>query len=178
MVYLAAAVACESLDSVSVAAAFRAVEERRQLILDAVRLGALSTEEGQHTLKLALGLVEKYAPGGTGTAAAIEASLRRDLERIPAEIVADQAVRLLKGSQLFLTGRELEMASYQVSVPQFDELSVPTKSMLGALLDYAAVDRERFASAWNTDPNERTVKTTTQAVTEDGSPQQGLFGDK
>lgn len=146
--YLAAAIACESLDYVSVKAAFRTIDERRDLILSAIRLGALSSDSGQHGLKLALALVEKYAPGGKSTASAIEAGLKRDLDQIPAEIVADQAVKLIKADQLFLTGRELEMASYQAELPVFDNLSVLTRSMLGALLDYAGIDRERFANAW------------------------------
>jgi hypothetical protein len=148
LAYLAAAIACESLDYVSVGAAFRSFDERRELILSAVRYGALGGEHGQQVLKLALGLVEKYGPGGKTTASAVENALRNDLGRIPAEIVADQAVKLLKSDLLFPTGRELEMASYHVALAPFDKLSVPAKSMLGALLDYAGIDRERFARAW------------------------------
>src|SRR5262249_9665273 len=92
LAYLAAAITCESLDYVSVSAAFRAMAERRDLMLDAVRLGALSDEGGRQALNLALALVEKYAPGGRATATAVEARMREDIERIPAEIVADQAV--------------------------------------------------------------------------------------
>lgn len=177
LAYLAAAIACESLDFVSVGAAFRTMDERRELILNAVRLGALSNEDGQQTLKLAIALVEKYAPGGRGTASAVEAGLKRDLEQIPAEIVADQAVRLLKSDQLFLTGRELEMASYHVSLPPFDSLSTPTKAMLGALLDYAGIDRERFANAWKAGPVVQAPREMSEAVTKEGS-QHNLFGDK
>jgi len=148
LAYLAAAIACESLDYVSVGAAFRTIEERRKLLLNAVRLGALANEEGEQALRIALALVEKYSPGGKAAATAVNAALRKDLERIPAEIVADQAVRLLKADQLFLVGRELEMAAYYVDLPPFDGLTVPTKSMLGALLDYASIDRERFANSW------------------------------
>lgn len=149
LAYLAAAIACESLDYISIKAAFQPFDDRRELILNAVRFGALSDDNGQQTLHLALGLVAKYAPGGKATARAVENGLKQDFERIPAEIVADQAVRLLKGDQLFMTGREFEMACYQTIPPSFDQLSVPTKSMLGALLDYAEADRERFAHAWS-----------------------------
>lgn len=178
LAYLAAAITCESLDYVSVGAAFRTMDERRELILNAVRLGALSSEEGQQTLKLAIALVEKYAPGGKGTASSVEVGLKKDLERIPAEIVADQAVKLLKSDQLFFSGRELEMASYHVSLPPFDSLSISTKSMLGALLDYARVDRERFAKAWKATPVTETPKEMTETVAREGSSQQSLFGDK
>jgi len=175
--YLAAAIACESLDYVSVGAAFRTVEERRSLILNAVRLGALANEDGEQALRIALALVEKYAPGGKAAAAAVDAALKKDLERIPAEIVADQAVRLLKADQLFIVGRELEMAAYYVDLPPFDRLSVHTKSMLGALLDYASIDRERFAKSWNlpvsasAPPPQKTAEPTPK----DGPPQANLF---
>jgi hypothetical protein len=178
LAYLAAAIACESLDYVSIGAAFRALEERRELILNAVRFGALSNEDGQQTLKLAIALVEKYAPGGRGAASAVKEGIKRDLEQIPAEIVADQAVRLLKSDQLFMTGREFEMASYHVSLPPFDVLSVSAKSMLGALLDYAGIDREQFANAWQAEPVIETSKKMDETITKEDSPQHNLFSDQ
>lgn len=179
LAYLAGALACESLDYVSVSAAFRSMDERRKLVLDAVRLGALSDERGQYSLKLAIALVEKYAPGGKGAARGIEIALRKDLERIPAEIIADQAVKLLKADQLFLTGRELEMACYAVALPTFDDLSVATKSMLGALLDYANVDRQRFADAWNLDVSPLASKEEKAIpVPHEEPPQPSLFTDE
>lgn len=180
LAYLAGAIACQSLDYVSVGAAFRTIDERRDLILRAVRLGALGDDDGQQTLRLAMALVEKYAPGGRGTATAVEAGLKRDLDQIPAEIVADQAVRLLKSDQLFMTGRELEMASYHVALPTFDGLSVHTKSMLGALLDYANVDRERFVNAWKADPGTTTASAhaMTEEVEKNAPPQANLFGEE
>ena len=189
LAYLAAAIVCESLDRVSVVAAFRTTEERRELILNAVRLGALSNDEGQRTLKLALALVEKYAAGGRSAANAVEARIKKDLELIPAEIVADQAARLLKGDQLFIVGRELEMAGYHVALPPFDALSLQTKSMLGALLDYAGVDRVRFAQAWKaasvnanskemSEPGVRWETPQPDPITEEGASQPSLFEEK
>lgn len=180
LTYLAAAIACESLDYVSVGAAFRTIEERRNLVLNAVRLGALANEEGEQAIRVALALVEKYAPGGRATAAAVEVGLKRDLERIPAEIVADQAVRLLKNDQLFTVGKELEIAAYHVELQPFDSLGLATKSMLGALLDYANVDRERFANAWEVSssdamPKEKEVE---EAVSKDIPPQADFFNTK
>lgn len=175
LAYLAAALACASLDYVSVGAAFRTLDERRELILNAVRLGALSDPAGQQSLKMAIALVQKYAPGGKATALAVENGLKHDLELIPAEIVADQAVRLLKADQLFVTARELESAGYQVALPPFDSLSVNTKAMLGALLDYAGVDRERFANAWKGAPAPLT--TVPPSEVREGMPQTNLFGE-
>jgi hypothetical protein len=149
LAYLAAAISCQSLDFVSIDTAFRTLEERREHLVSAVRLGALSSEEGKRQLRLAMALVEKYAVGGRAAANSIEIALNRDLGMIPAEIIADQAIRLIKTNQLFSAGRELEMAAYNLEAPTpFDGLSVVAKSMLGALLDYAGVDREHFARAW------------------------------
>ncbi len=170
LAYLAAAITCESLDYVSVGGAFRSLAERRELMLNAVRLGALSSEDGQQRLKLALALIEKYGPGGRSAAIAVETGLRKELKGVPAEIIADQAIRLLKGDQLFWTGRELEMESYHVALHPFDALSQQSKSMVGALLDYAGVDRQRFAQAWTAMPIATAADEETAAeVEEDGS---------
>jgi len=175
LAYLASAILCESLDYVSVEAAFRSVEERRELILQAVRYGALSREDGQQALKLALALIEKYATGGKAVARMAEQNLKNDLDAIPAEIVADQAVKLLKGDQLFLTGREFELACYLKVVPPFDLLAPNSKAMLGALLDYAGVDRRRFAEAWSGEaPMAKREGVNLEGVPESNS--QGQFG--
>ncbi len=110
---------------------------------------------------------------------AVEAGLKRDLDNVPAEIVADQAVRLLKTDQLFVTGRELEMASYHIALPTFDGLAVQTKSMLGALLDYANVDRQRFANAWKSNPGAtiESAQIMTEQIEKDASEQPNLFGN-
>lgn len=178
LAYLAAAIACESLDYVSIGAAFRPLDERRELILNAVRFGALSGEDGKQRLKLALALIKKYAPAGKATATTVEIALKKDLDRIPAEIVADQAVRLLKSDQLFSTGRELEMASYHIELPPFDQLSVQTKSMLGAMLDYAGINRELFAHAWKAGKEIAPMNKETETAAKNDSQQPTLFGNE
>ena len=68
--------------------------------------------------------------------------------------------------------------SYYSSLPPFDGLSATTKAMLGALLDYAGVDRERFANAWKPADKDITEKETTVPGLQDGSGQPTLFDDK
>lgn len=162
--YLAAAIAAVSLDYVSVRAAFRSLDEKRRVILDAVRLGGLLGSDGGNTLEVALALVRKYAPGGASTAGAIENNLRRDLDNMRGEIVAEQAIRLLKDDLLFSVGRELEMACYQESAPTFDELTVSSKSMVGSLLDYSGIERERFANAWEATAGQRVDEDVREAL--------------
>jgi hypothetical protein len=172
LAYLAAAIACESLDYVSVCAPCSSLDERRELILTAVRYGGLDKK----TIRLALGLIEKYAPSGKSTSRAVENSLSAYLARIPAEIVADQAVKLLKDDQLFAAGLELEMASYLSCLPTFDKLSVSVRSMLGAFLDYAGIDRTRFAEAWEPSGCVPSVGVS-ESSNKDTPPQHPLFAD-
>jgi len=149
LAYLAAAIACAGLDYISVGAAFRSIDERRELLLNAVRFGVAGSLEGTRSLNLAIGLIEKYAPGGSTTAHKVEQKFRADLAAIPAEIVAEQAGRLLKDGALFTVAREIEAACYGRTCPTFDHLNPPAKSMIGAFLDFAGVNRELFASAWS-----------------------------
>jgi hypothetical protein len=145
LAYLSGSIACACLDYVSVDAAFRSIDERRELLLKAVRFGS---DDSTRTLRVAIGLIEKYAPGGLATARQVQKGLKADLDAIPAEIIADQAGRLLKEGTLFSVARELEAASYNRLCPNFDQLSTQAKSMVGAFLDYATVKRDAFASAW------------------------------
>lgn len=145
--YLAAAIAVASLDYVSMGLPFRSTDERRELILAAVRYGALDLEDAESPYKIALSIVRKYGGSHAISAASIEAKIEADFASIPAEIVADQAARLVKDGRLFSVATELEGSCYDTVVKGFDEMGSHTKSMLGALLDYASVNRADFASA-------------------------------
>lgn len=148
LAYLAAAVVCVSLDYVSKETAVQTPEERRKRILDVVRLGRLRDDVGQQALEMALLLISKYSPGGRNAANAVKSKLDGELERIPAEIVADQAVRLLDQGGLFALARDLEASSYRREIPTFDQMQLNARALLGALLDYSGVQRERFSRAW------------------------------
>lgn len=181
LAYLAASIACAGLDYISVGAAFRSIDERRELLLNAVRYGAAGSHEGTRSLGLAARLIEKYAPGGSATARQVEQKFRADLNAIPAEIVADQAGRLLKEGVLFNVARDLEAASYNRLCPTFDQLNAPAKSMIGAFLDFAGVNREEFASAWITPaPATKQVATSEVAAvqTNDNTSKQRASGDE
>ena len=149
--YFAGAIACVSLDYVGTRVLVASPEERRGRILDAIRLGSLSDYEGKRALDVALQLVSEYGQSAESGAARLEAKLWADLKAIPAEIVADQASRLLREDRLFTVARQLESACYSPVLPAFDDLPIEPRSMIGALLDYAGVERTRFAGAWSLD---------------------------
>ena len=168
LAYLAAAVVCACLDYVSVGAAFRSVEEKKELLLKAIRHGASDSEAGARELKIAMGLIERYLPNGSSAARVVREGLDADLKAIPAEIVADQAVRMLKEGALFSTARDLEAAAYSHACPPFDSLPSGSKSIIGALLDYASVRRESFAVAWEAAGKRSNVQEPVPAATSPG----------
>jgi hypothetical protein len=149
LAYLSGALACAALDHISVGAAFRSAEEKKELLLNAIRFGAADSGTGMQNLRLAMALIEEYAPGGANVARQVQTKLMAELNAIPAEIVADQAGRLLKENSLFGVARELEASSYRSECPSFDDLGLQEKGMIGAFLDYAGVRRDAFASAWS-----------------------------
>lgn len=145
LAYFSAAVAAISLDFVSIQAPFRTIEERRTMFVNAIRYGSTDKESSLEKLRLATGLIRKYVSNGTGIAMSVEQCLQRDLEAIPAEIVADQAVRMSKEGGLFSSARELEKACFLRECPSFDMLDTPSKSLLGSFFDFCGIDRVRFA---------------------------------
>ena len=173
LTYFAAAVVSVSLDYVSKETVVQTAEERRRRILDTVRFGRLRDDVGQRALDMALLLVSKYAPGGKTAAKAVELKLEGELAQIPAEIVADQAARLLNQGDLFGVARDLEMSTYRREVPTFDCMQTSTRALLGAFLDYAGIERERFSQAWtNSAPNGHTGSSQARELR-----QPELFGD-
>ncbi|MEA9740013.1 hypothetical protein VDF74_13735 [Xanthomonas campestris pv. raphani] len=175
LAYLAASVLCVSLDYVSVQGALKPIDERRAMVMNAIRLGALASEDGRDSLRLALALVGKYSPGGRAAARALEKALQSDLDKIPAEVIADQATRLIKNDQLFAVAKEFEAACYSPEFIGFDAFGISAKSMLGALLDYSDVDRSVFARIGSAFMQDATSKSgVAPGIVEDGS-QSGLL---
>jgi hypothetical protein len=177
LLYLSAAIACISLDYLNSEVAFKAPEERAQMMLDAVRYGSLSAEGGSKVLTLAIGLIERYGQGGSSEAQKVRSKIEADLGRLPAEIIAEQASKASKGNGLFAIGRELEMASCLASLPSYDHLSTSAKGMLGAMLDYSEIERMAIAERWESEPPAQSPAALTAKPPSNEIAQFGLFDD-
>ena len=148
LTYFSGALVAIGLDAVSVDAAFRPLEDRRAILINAIRYGNTDTEAGLKELRLALGLVRQYADNGPVVAQVIEERTSTKYANIPAEIIVDEIVRMRTNETLFSIARELERASYLRICPNYDQLDTLVKSFLGALLDFYGIDRKIFAMAW------------------------------
>jgi hypothetical protein len=97
---------------------------------------------------LAAGLIRQYAENGPVLAKTLELAITKEMNNIPAEIIAEQLVRMEKTESVFSVGKHLEAAAYLRKCPTFDQLDISVKALLGALLDFCSVDRSKFAEAW------------------------------
>lgn len=168
LTYFSASLVGANLDFVGAATPFRSADERREMLVNAIRYGSVDKDEGLEKLRLATGIVSQYADNGPAVAKAVEQGFTRDLNNIPAEIIADHVVHMGKGEYLFGVSRDLERACYLRECPTFDQLGTASKSFLGALFDFCSIDRAKFAEAWK--PSDLKEKKTAETKLAEAGP--------
>lgn len=144
--FLAASFSAAALDFASADAALRPIQERRSHMAQSIRFGenATGTMEKLSWAEMAL---REYIESGSSIATLLRDAFERDLKQVPAEDLADLVVRLSNSSALFEIARTLEHAAFSRQVTTFDVLPSSAKGFVGALLDFAKVDRKRFSEA-------------------------------
>jgi hypothetical protein len=148
LVYFTASLVAISLDFLLADHAFASPDDRRKVLIDALRFGQSETVPAIATVRTAIGLARQYAENGPIVAKQIEHGFHKDADRIPAEIIADHVPKLGAQDSLFNIARELERSAFAKTVPAFDSLSTEAKSFLGVILDFGGISREKFATAW------------------------------
>lgn len=169
--YLAASIAAVGLDYALSEEPFRPLADKRDGLINVIRYGTSNKTEGTEKLRLAAALARQYAVNGPAVAAQISAGYAAGLDAIPAEIIADHAVKMNGDGSLFAVARTLEAAAYFTDVPVFDQLTSPVKAFLGSLLDFSDVSRSKFASSWSLSKGYKT------APVETISPKVQDYGD-
>lgn len=145
--YMTAAIAAAALDFASADSALRPAGERLRSLADVIRFG--SDERGvRERLAWAEAAIREYAPSGAGVAQIVRDRFNAELKAVPAEALAEIAVKLTHNEKMFSVARALERAAYEKVLPGFDELDADTKTYLGAVLDFVGVKRPQFAHAW------------------------------
>jgi hypothetical protein len=155
LAYFAAAIVALSVDYVGAEVSFRASEERRTALVNAIRYGNIDESVGLERMRLATALVQKYVPNGDATARTLELAIKRELKNIPAEIIAEYVVRNTKPDDLFQIAKRLEHVAMSRVLTPFDRLGTDEKAFAAVLLDYTGLDRNRFASSWLANPGKQ-----------------------
>jgi hypothetical protein len=146
--YFVASVVAISIDFVLSEFSFRSSEERREALVNAIRYGNSDLATGKEKFVLAIELLRKYGPQGEASGRKVEAALTKDIQNIPAEIIADHVVKHAKQDDLFQIARRLEHSAFSRDLAPFDRLPAEEKSFVAAALDFANIERMRFANAW------------------------------
>lgn len=149
---LATSIAAAALDFACADVALRPAVERLRYITDALRFGddLIGTQE---RLKWAQAAISEFLPNGPALARTVRDRFTEELRRVPAEGLAEIMVKAAATDRLFEAARSLEASAFASMLPAFDEIDVEARAILGAVLDFASVDRRRFANAWRPSGN-------------------------
>jgi hypothetical protein len=142
--YSTCAYAAIGLDFVLADLAFQSHEDRRAALITGVRYGNTNVREALMPVRTAIGLVRQHASNGGSVAAQVERGFDHQAARVPAEIIAEYVARLSATDALYVVARELERNAFKIDIAHFDALSVETRSLLGVLLDFHGVSREKI----------------------------------
>jgi hypothetical protein len=126
---------------------FRSQEERRTALTNGIRFGQTDTTEALATVRAAIGLVRQHAPNGNSIAKQVELGFEQQAANVSAETIADYVSRISTADALHTVARELERNAYKLEMVHFDSLSVEARSLLGVLLDFHDLSREKLANA-------------------------------
>ncbi|HHM8841966.1 TPA: hypothetical protein ACRNRH_001958 [Pseudomonas aeruginosa] len=149
LAYIAASIVAVTLDFSLAKVSFKSIEERRKTVLNIIRYGVEDEMTGMEKVRVAAALVERYVPNGRAVSQSMTNAVNEDLQRVPAEVIADHVLIQLKGDALFNLARSLEFEGFRDVPRGFDQLSIEEKSFLGVLMDFGAIERSTFAGGWN-----------------------------
>lgn len=144
--FFAAALTAAALDFASADAALRPIAERRKHMANCIRFGE-SMEGTMDRLAWAEHALRDYLQNGAALAQTVRAGFERDLKQVPADDLAEVIVKMSNSDTLFTVSRTLEYAAYRSDPVSFDSLPGDAKGFVGALLDFAGVERKHFAAA-------------------------------
>lgn len=173
--YFSAALAAISLDYMLADQAFQTQDERRRSIIGSIRFGNSETSALPSPVRAAVALARQYADNGAAVAKQIEHGFFGQADSIPAEIIAEYVARIATLETLFDVAREIELASMGTRLSSYDEMSNEAKSLLGVLLDFNGISRERIAAAW---PKTSDVTPIVAATSGDASPLLADIGER
>ncbi len=147
LLYLALSFLLVGLDFSTRNLAFEPQDARRKAIEEGFRYGSDGKAGIDRSLRLATSLVEAYGPGGSSLSSQLRFRLGEDLQKMPAEILAEYFSRLEVTRDLFPLARAFEARAFARAFTPPSALDSQGQALLGVILDFLKVDRQRFFSS-------------------------------
>jgi hypothetical protein len=124
--------------------AFEESTVRKAAIEAGLRFGQGGQEKITEELRLASGLIERYAPNGATLANQVRRQAIADLEALPMGPVADFLSKADIALDFFSLAREVESIAYRAGALKDVPLPKRVQAVLGVVLDLAKLDRAEF----------------------------------
>jgi hypothetical protein len=99
---------------------------------------------------LATGLIEQYAPEQRMLAPRIRERLGKELDAIPTKALAEYFSKQSVSQELFSVAKQLEAAAYKTAFVSPQALPATAKWIMGVLLDFWEIDRQKFLHSADT----------------------------
>ena len=151
LTYFSCAIAAAALDFASGDTALRPQPERLASLTESIRFGD-DPKGTSEKLRWAEAAIRDFAPNGAGLAEIVRNRFNEAIRSVPAESLAEVAVKMAGSDRLFNAARDLEHAAFSLVTPVFDNLSIDARSFVGAVLDFASIDRVAFTKSWTQRP--------------------------
>jgi hypothetical protein len=124
--------------------AFEDGDARRRAIDAGLRYGDAGREYVANRLRMAVELIEQYTPESKALGAVVRRRVLEEIERMPVGALAGVLSKAEISHDLFSLACELETAAYRTNLVEPGTLSVKAQACLGAVLDFADIDRTEF----------------------------------
>lgn len=154
LTYSVAALSAASFDFASADMALRPAKERLTAMQNAIKYGA-DKKSLDERLNWTEAAIRDFAPEGNMIAKQVRSRLTKSMNNIPAEDLAEIIVNMSHDRRLFDAARSLEQAAFAPSPPTLDQLPIEAQGYLGAILDFAGIERRLFRESWHSTPIEQ-----------------------
>jgi hypothetical protein len=134
-----------SLDFAAKDFSFRSLEDRNEALVLGLRFGEGGASSTLESVRMGIRLVRQYADNGNAVARQVETKFKEAANSLPVEIIAEHVAKIAPTDGLFRAAKDLDSAGYARRFPNFDSLSLESKSFLGAVLDYFGMPRKELA---------------------------------
>jgi hypothetical protein len=144
VLYLMLAYFMIGLDYSMLEVAFDDESKRRLTLADGFRYGAAGVERTASLAEATTKLIEAYSPDDKSLVERIREGILAELNSHPAEVLAAYFCKNSVSSRIFHNALAFEGLAYSRTILYPRELDHELQSVIGVLLDFFGIDRERF----------------------------------
>jgi hypothetical protein len=122
-------------------------EAKIKTISDGFRYGSKGEKKINQIIDMSLSFVEQYSNNGKTTANQARHNIRKQLENIQTNILADYFSNYEVSQNIFKTAIEFEQLAMNKTFVNHSDSSISARGFISVLLDFYSIDRVKFSEA-------------------------------